>query len=141
MQAAMKKQNKQRKKAFGVHFSTFLLFSFLGIIRLQSGLWGVAAHVSVIQKEKQKLVVLLQNFLPVRRLRLLSQRCFIVALHQARCTSADLVLPWHSSTAKSIYKDFAPSRYPTAPPHSFKNQLASAVLGALPSCSVCGDES
>lgn len=43
MQAARKKakQNKTKKKAFGVHFSTLLLFSLLGIIRLQSGLRGV----------------------------------------------------------------------------------------------------
>lgn len=73
--------------------------------------------------------MLFQNLLPVRRPRLLPQRCFIVAFHQARCTSADLILPWRSSSAKSIYKDFAPSRYPRAPPRSFRRQVASVVLG------------
>lgn len=140
MQAA--KTQKQKKKTH-IWRAVFDAASLFFARNNETAVWTQGCCCSCFRDPKGKTEAgcALPDFLPARRLRLLPRHGFILVLHQARCTPADLILPWRSSSAKSIYKDAAPSRYPTAPPRSFRNQLASVVLGALPSCSVSSVES
>lgn len=104
--------------AIRMHFSSLipyfvLFFSLLKIIRLQSELRGVTFLLTFPwynNKRWKEQVVLLQKFLPVCHQTppppipipfSFPWCCFNMEFHQAQCTLADLILPWHSSSAKS----------------------------------------